>query len=449
MPDLPPAVQSVIRRCLWADPSERPTSIQEVLASLPGGDPLAAALSAGETPSPELVASSGKDGRLSFRLATGLFIAVIVGLFVTYAIADKTQVVNKMELLESPAVLSHRAREILDHLGYDSRGMDYASGFRGVAPFDPIPEVMFWYRESPDALVANQFFHTWAYAGSTVDIEVPAWSVPRMKGVMLGSSAELKWFRALPDRKADANRASAIDWLVSFPTEITGIELADLEVAEWQFTPPDAYDDAQSWEGTNEANERVYVQAAGYRGRPTYFEVFGEEEFARGQQYAREKNSIVLYAFLGTLGTVTFCIALLALRHWNTRLGDRRGAFRFSFVVGALGLGEWIVATHHVGDWREFYLFVQGANVAIGTAVLTWLKYMALEPPIRKHWPEQLISWTRIFAGKVTDPRIGCDVLSAVLFQTWMSIYLRIGSFVGLEKVSTDHNFLLGWRGVH
>ena len=32
------------------------------LAALPGGDPLAAALAAGETPSPELVAQAGEVG---------------------------------------------------------------------------------------------------------------------------------------------------------------------------------------------------------------------------------------------------------------------------------------------------------------------------------------------------------------------------------------------------
>ncbi len=41
--DLEPAVQTAIRRCLAADPSERPKSMQELVAALPGGDPLAAA----------------------------------------------------------------------------------------------------------------------------------------------------------------------------------------------------------------------------------------------------------------------------------------------------------------------------------------------------------------------------------------------------------------------
>src|SRR5580692_8415535 len=58
--DLDPIVEKVILRCLEAEPSARPATALAVAASLPGGDPLAAALAAGETPSPQLVAASGE-----------------------------------------------------------------------------------------------------------------------------------------------------------------------------------------------------------------------------------------------------------------------------------------------------------------------------------------------------------------------------------------------------
>ena len=51
--DIDPAVEKIIRRCLDPDPSRRPSTALNVLAALPGGDPLAAALAAGETPSPK------------------------------------------------------------------------------------------------------------------------------------------------------------------------------------------------------------------------------------------------------------------------------------------------------------------------------------------------------------------------------------------------------------
>ena len=49
-------------RCLEKDSADRPASALAVAASLPGGDPLAAALAAGETPSPEMVAAAGVEG---------------------------------------------------------------------------------------------------------------------------------------------------------------------------------------------------------------------------------------------------------------------------------------------------------------------------------------------------------------------------------------------------
>jgi serine/threonine-protein kinase len=64
VPDIEPAVERAILRCLAKDPAKRPASAAQVAAALPGGDPLAAAIAAGETPSPELVAASGEEGTL-------------------------------------------------------------------------------------------------------------------------------------------------------------------------------------------------------------------------------------------------------------------------------------------------------------------------------------------------------------------------------------------------
>src|SRR5215831_6009805 len=55
------AIDAAILRCLDPNPARRPSSAIAVSAALPGGDPLAAALAAGETPSPEMVAAAGGD----------------------------------------------------------------------------------------------------------------------------------------------------------------------------------------------------------------------------------------------------------------------------------------------------------------------------------------------------------------------------------------------------
>ena len=63
IPDIGPRLESAILRCLEPDPNLRPASALEVAVSLPGGDPLAEALAAGETPSPDLLAASGPEKR--------------------------------------------------------------------------------------------------------------------------------------------------------------------------------------------------------------------------------------------------------------------------------------------------------------------------------------------------------------------------------------------------
>src|SRR5947207_2438208 len=70
--DLEPAGERVILRCLEREPAKRPASAISVAAALPGGDPLAAALAAGETPSPEMVAAAGDTSALHPAIGAGL-----------------------------------------------------------------------------------------------------------------------------------------------------------------------------------------------------------------------------------------------------------------------------------------------------------------------------------------------------------------------------------------
>src|ERR1044072_2275156 len=62
--EIDPLIERVILRCWERDPKARPASALSVAAALPGGDPLAAALAAGETPSPEMVAAAGTTSAL-------------------------------------------------------------------------------------------------------------------------------------------------------------------------------------------------------------------------------------------------------------------------------------------------------------------------------------------------------------------------------------------------
>ncbi len=68
-----------------------------VAAALPGGDPLAAALAAGETPSPELVAEAGETQGLNPAVALVCLAAFVIGLVLTLFTAARTQITSAWE----------------------------------------------------------------------------------------------------------------------------------------------------------------------------------------------------------------------------------------------------------------------------------------------------------------------------------------------------------------
>src|SRR5262245_62203430 len=76
--DLDAAIDRVILRCLEEDPKRRPNSALNVAMALPGADPIAAALAAGETPSPEMVAASTEKEGFSTRTAILCFAAALL-----------------------------------------------------------------------------------------------------------------------------------------------------------------------------------------------------------------------------------------------------------------------------------------------------------------------------------------------------------------------------------
>ncbi len=119
----------MILRCLEPDPAERPPSVIAVAAALPGGDPLAAALAAGETPSPEMVAQAGRSGALHPPVAVSCLAAFCLAVVLAVVVRDRVSQLSVLPAGKPAAVLADRAREIVEALGYKDQPASRAIWF--------------------------------------------------------------------------------------------------------------------------------------------------------------------------------------------------------------------------------------------------------------------------------------------------------------------------------
>ena len=71
-------------------------------------------------------------------------------------------------------------------------------------------------------------------------------------------------------------------------------------------------------------------------------------------------------------------------------------------------------------------MFLIAVCTSVFYGVLLWTIYVALEPYVRKHWPQVLVSWTNLLAGRVADPVVGRDVLlGTALGVVWALLVTR------------------------
>jgi len=102
--DIDPIVDRLIMCCLERDPRARPASAAQLAMAFPGGDPLAAAIAAGQTPSPEMVAASGLKEGFHPAVALALLGVVILGSFAVILIKSRAYLLERMTLVCRPGL---------------------------------------------------------------------------------------------------------------------------------------------------------------------------------------------------------------------------------------------------------------------------------------------------------------------------------------------------------
>jgi hypothetical protein len=124
-------------------------------------------------------------------------------------------------------------------------------------------------------------------------------------------------------------------------------------------------------------------------------------------------QSVLIGIATVVLITLMFGAVFLARYNIKARRADQRGAARIAvFIIVGYAL-VWLVATHHVPNVNlEMNAFIRYVGLALVTAALVSVSYVALEPFVRRFWPDGILGWSRLMSGHIRDPRVGRDILT-------------------------------------
>jgi len=424
--ELSAETEAAILRCLESSPADRPSSALTLSAMLPGGDALAEALAAGRTPSPDLVAAAGEKKALPAPWAVGAVAVALLGLVLVYLARAPVVLINQVPFAKPPAVLIDRAETIIQELGFDAKphaiygftvDSDYLEavadeddGFEVLKEGRP-PAIRFWYRESPEPLVPiNQ-------GRARPNQRDPPPDVAGMISLELDAEGRLLELRAVPGETRAPTEAARTDW----SSLLAHADITDTAASTApERRPPVFADTRAAWLARG-----MRFEAAAIGNRVVWFKSFGAWETIAESDAAEVDSARDIAVFIAPLIMVLVLSSAVFLAYRNLRLGrgDKTRALGLGAVMFFLNLAAWILLAERYGDPNiELDHFIRGCSNSLFPGALTWLIYMALEPYVRRLWPQGLIGWTRLFSGHTRDPLVGRDLLIGAAVGTLMAL---------------------------
>ena len=419
--DLDPAVERVISSCLEPDPAQRPSDAHQVIAALPGGDPLEAAVAAGETPSPEMVAAAAERGDLSPRAAWTALTLFFIALATYGMLTPRTMLYRRAPILKPPQVLEERAREILDLTGNALHRGDSTYLFLAdlaqddwmkahpAKRHDTMP-FHFLYRQSPLPMRSLNL-------EQRIDPENPPLSLSGMANVRVDSAGRLRELVVVPPKYEETHAPPRlVDWKPLIG--LTG--LRDLLDDTPRWTAPVDSDAKKAWS----TNDQVRIEAASFHGRPVWLAViYPWQQPRRMPASSRGTSSVSDFALFGGLLIAWVGAGLLGLRNLRRARVDRRGAFRVAIFVSVTCALALMLRAHHGGGLGELPIVGKAVAYALTMGTATWFGYVALEPFVRRRWPRMLIGWSRMLTGQFRDPMLGRDLLIGLITGMLVQVF--------------------------
>jgi len=168
----------------------------------------------------------------------------------------------------------------------------------------------------------------------------------------------------------------------------------------------------------------------------------------RPERSARHKAGNVTAITL-FLAAVAFGCGL-ARRHIKMQRGDARGAVRIGMFVFLAMMTAWVFGASHIPTLAELMEVILAVSWALFFAVLAWMLYLALEPYARRHWPQTLVSWSRLLAGGFRDPLVGREALVGLACGAALTLSTLLRQYAeeryGVDPQAQDLLPLLGIR---
>ena len=438
--DIDPAVENIIRKCLDPVPANRPASALSISAALPGGDPLAAALAAGQTPSPELVAAS-KSAGLSTRYSLPLLILSLIYLAYFPYLKGHVGTLEYTPLDLPKASLGTRARELAAAFGYPAKPADWFDLFehRGTylkwlearpdhdwrTLFNQESPLAYAYRQSPEPLPGNP--------DGQISWNRPGLDTPNMVRLTLDSTGKLLSFEALPPRK-ESVPLFPFDEALLFKS--MGMDRTRYTPADPFRSPLTPFDRRTTLKGPHSGLKDVEltVQYSTWKGRLTslYLQYPWSSPITDEGKVPTLAQKIQGYFAIAGLLVFLFYSATLARKNWLANRADRRGALRLFFVPVICTLLAWAIDAHYIPDGRMINFASYTLAGALLGGLIMWQLYLALEPALRSRWPQSIITWNRVLSGRFLDTQVGAHTLMGVgmgivittvfMFKDWFNL---------------------------
>ena len=358
----------------------------------------------------------------------------------------------------APAVLHYEVQRMLtEEFGYEDPPTETVQGFHSLSEVSSEP-ISYWYRQrtGETGFTVNGFWsaHWGRMSWVRPDFIYPEFSQPGEISVVLSGDKRLEYFRAMPDLKSYRDHAEiAPRWSEWFSAERTGFYLPNEDgemprsvdpsqeiqilqrVQDHWVTPPDAYDAIGVWKGLDADGTEFIIEAAAWRGRPTYYQrhnLDGRETLTLYEAHFRDKSPFLFLVLIVMVG----CGAVLAVQNLKAGRGDRLGGRRLAVYVAVVNTVVLLSFCRLPRVMVVFYadLIALGSAQVLFEVARTSIWYLGLEPFVRRTWPQILVSSSRLLEGRWKDPLAARDVLAGLALGALCTVVVRLNVVIHLAR---------------